>query len=171
MLDDNEGATHSATPTGSNNINKPHHQKGRGKKPAHFKETWWLDKKKTETYATFFYIEAVCNSWFLFEILVRFLVAPDRRAFSRDSVNVIDFVATISFIYDLIVSDKLISTTFNYLQYLPSLLYLLFLQFSQCLHVCQLEGTAAHQPLTQQGRASLSGTSLTSNTSLKHTPL
>lgn len=75
------------------------------------KSTWWLDKKKTETYATFFYIECVCNSWFLFEILVRFLVAPDRRAFSRDSVNVIDFVATISFIYDLIVSDKLISTT------------------------------------------------------------
>ena len=76
-------------------------------------KTWWLDKRKTETYAAFFYIECVCNSWFLFEILVRFLVAPDRRAFSRDSVNVIDFVATISFIYDLIVSDKHHSTTSN----------------------------------------------------------
>lgn len=69
------------------------------------KETWWLDKKKTDTYATFFYIECVCNVWFLFEILIRFLVAPDRRQFSRDSVNVIDFIATASFIYDLIVSD------------------------------------------------------------------
>lgn len=77
------------------------------------KRTWWLDKKKTETYSSFFYIECVCNSWFLFEILIRFLVAPDRRAFSRDSVNVIDFVATVSFIYDLIVSDKHLATTSN----------------------------------------------------------
>lgn len=68
-------------------------------------ETFWPDKKKTDTYTTFFYIECVCNVWFLFEILIRFLVAPNRRQFSRDSVNVIDFVATISFIYDLIVSD------------------------------------------------------------------
>lgn len=75
------------------------------------KSTWWLNKKKTETYSMFFYIECVCNSWFLFEILIRFLVAPDRRAFSRDSVNVIDFVATISFIYDLILSDKHLTTT------------------------------------------------------------
>lgn len=72
---------------------------------------WWLDKKKTKTYAAFFYIECVCNVWFLFEILIRFLVAPDRRQFARDSVNVIDFVATVSFIYDLIVSDKHLATT------------------------------------------------------------
>lgn len=76
-------------------------------------QTWWLDKKKTETYAAFFYIECLCNVWFLFEILIRFLVAPDRRQFSRDSVNVIDFVATVSFIYDLIVSDKHLATTSN----------------------------------------------------------
>lgn len=77
------------------------------------RQTWWLDKKKTETYAAFFYIECICNVWFLFEILIRFLVAPNRRQFSRDSVNVIDFVATISFIYDLIVSDKHLATTSN----------------------------------------------------------
>lgn len=76
-------------------------------------ETWWLDKRTTETYAAFFYIECVCNGWFLFEILIRFLVAPDRRAFSRDSINVIDFVATSSFIYDLIVSDKHLAATSN----------------------------------------------------------
>lgn len=73
------------------------------------REGWWLDKRKTDTYGVFFYIECVCNGWFLFEILIRFLVAPDRRQFSRDSVNVIDFVATVSFIYDLIVSDKHLS--------------------------------------------------------------
>ena len=75
------------------------------------KQSWWLDKRRTGSYATFFYIECVCNTWFLFEILVRFLVAPDRRAFSRDSVNVIDFLATISFIYDLIVSEKHLHST------------------------------------------------------------
>lgn len=74
---------------------------------------WWLNKRKTETYAAFFYIECICNVWFLFEILIRFLVAPDRRQFSRDSINVIDFVATVSFIYDLIVSDKHLATTSN----------------------------------------------------------
>lgn len=97
-------------PTKATKQHKPS-GKGQHQRPKELKAYWWLDKKKTETYATFFYIECVCNSWFLFEILIRFLVAPDRRAFSRDSVNVIDFVATISFIYDLIVSDKLISTT------------------------------------------------------------
>lgn len=97
---------------------RAHQQQAASDKPdkqrhQRLKSTWWLDKKKTETYAAFFYIECVCNSWFLFEILVRFLVAPDRRAFSRDSVNVIDFVATVSFIYDLIVSDKHLATTSN----------------------------------------------------------
>lgn len=77
------------------------------------KQSWWLDKRKTETYAAFFYIECLCNIWFLFEILIRFLVAPNRRQFSRDSINVIDFVATVSFIYDLIVSDKHLATTSN----------------------------------------------------------
>lgn len=77
------------------------------------KQTWWLDKRKTETYAAFFYIECVCNVWFLFEILIRFLVAPNRRQFSRDSVNVIDFIATVSFLYDLIISDKHLATTSN----------------------------------------------------------
>lgn len=73
----------------------------------------WYNKRKTQVYSVFFYIECVCNIWFLFEIMIRFLVAPDRREFSRNSVNVIDFVATISFIYDLIASDKHLSTTSN----------------------------------------------------------
>lgn len=76
-------------------------------------KTWWLDKRRTETYATFFYIECVCNSWFLFEILVRFCVAPNKRQFARDSINVIDFVATVSFIYDLLLSDKHSTATSN----------------------------------------------------------
>jgi len=83
------------------------------KRMRELQQTWWLDKSKTETYAAFFYIECVCNLWFFFEILIRFLVAPDRRQFSRDSINVIDFVATVSFIYDLIVSDKHLATTSN----------------------------------------------------------
>lgn len=92
----------------NNNI----HESGNTKQNQ-LKQTWWLDKRKTETYAAFFYIECVCNVWFLFEILIRFLVAPNRREFSRDSVNVIDFIATVSFLYDLIVSDKHLATTSN----------------------------------------------------------
>lgn len=95
--------------TRKSHLRQQYQQQQRGE----LKSTWWLDKKKTETYSAFFYIECVCNVWFLFEILVRFLVAPDRRQFSRDSVNLIDFVATVSFIYDLIVSDKHLATTSN----------------------------------------------------------
>lgn len=75
--------------------------------------TWSLNKRKTESHSAFFYIECICNAWFLFEIIIRFLVAPNRREFTRDSINVIDFVATISFIYDLIASDKHLTMTSN----------------------------------------------------------
>lgn len=78
-----------------------------------WRQEFWLDKRRTETYTAFFYVECACNVWFFFELLTRFLVAPDRRQFARDSINVIDFVATVSFIYDLIVSDKRLATSTN----------------------------------------------------------
>jgi len=36
--------------------------------------TWTLDKHKTDAHDAFFYIEAICNAWFSFEIATRFLV-------------------------------------------------------------------------------------------------
>ena len=35
---------------------------------------WKLVRRPTEPHESFFYMEAVCNSWFAFEILVRLIV-------------------------------------------------------------------------------------------------
>lgn len=52
----------------------------------------------------FFYVECICNVWFTFEILVRFFVTPTRGPFCKDVINVIDFIATLSFYADLILA-------------------------------------------------------------------
>ncbi|RWS11447.1 potassium voltage-gated channel protein Shaw-like protein, partial [Dinothrombium tinctorium] len=67
--------------------------------------TWTLDKFKTDPHDAFFYIESVCNAWFTFEITVRFLVAPSKLDFVRDMINVIDFVATMSFYSDMLLQN------------------------------------------------------------------
>lgn len=47
-----------------------------GEMPSHFEDvTWTLDKHKTDAHDAFFYIEAICNAWFSFEIATRFLVS------------------------------------------------------------------------------------------------
>ncbi|XP_017491439.1 PREDICTED: potassium voltage-gated channel protein Shaw-like, partial [Rhagoletis zephyria] len=66
---------------------------------------WTLDKHKTDAHDAFFYIEAICNAWFSFEIATRFLVAPNKLDFTRDAINVIDAVATLSFYSDLILQS------------------------------------------------------------------
>lgn len=40
-----------------------------------WKESWTLDKHRTDAHEFFFYIESVCNAWFSFEIATRFLVS------------------------------------------------------------------------------------------------
>jgi len=66
--------------------------------------TWMLDKKRTDPHDAFFYIECVCNAWFTFEILIRFVVSPSKLAFLREPVNIIDFVATLSFYLDFLLT-------------------------------------------------------------------
>lgn len=65
---------------------------------------WILDKRRTEPHDTFFYIECVCNGWFTFELVMRFVVAPSWLAFIRAPVNIIDFVATLSFYLDFLLT-------------------------------------------------------------------
>jgi len=65
---------------------------------------WKLVRKPTEPHESFFYMEAVCNSWFAFEILVRLIVSPKRLHFIRRAVNIIDIVATLSFFVDSILN-------------------------------------------------------------------
>ena len=91
---------------------------------------WYLDKPHTNAHIAFFYIECVCNAWFTFEILVstfvlvqysysysfhfidnkinvglqvRFISSPNKCDFIKSSVNIIDYIATLSFYIDLVL--------------------------------------------------------------------
>jgi len=65
---------------------------------------WILDKRRTDPHDAFFYVECVCNAWFTFEIIIRFVVSPSKLAFLRAPVNIIDFVATLSFYLDFLLT-------------------------------------------------------------------
>lgn len=64
---------------------------------------WTLDKTQTNAHDAFFYIECLCNAWFTFEILMRFIASPNKCEFIKASVNVIDYIATLSFYIDLLL--------------------------------------------------------------------
>ncbi|CAF1070913.1 unnamed protein product [Rotaria sp. Silwood1] len=48
-------------------------------------------------------MEWICNSWFVFEIILRFLVAPSKRAFCTSILNWIDFLGTFWFFFTYII--------------------------------------------------------------------
>ena len=62
---------------------------------------WTLDKDSTNAHDAFFYVECICNAWFTFEIIVRFITSPNKCDFIKASVNIIDYIATFSFYIDL----------------------------------------------------------------------
>ncbi|CAK9292528.1 unnamed protein product [Gordionus sp. m RMFG-2023] len=64
---------------------------------------WTLDKIATEPHRVFFYIESICNVWFTLEILVRFVVSPNKANFVKSPLNLIDFIATLSFYVSLYI--------------------------------------------------------------------
>ncbi|XP_039484003.1 potassium voltage-gated channel protein Shaw isoform X3 [Drosophila santomea] len=72
-------------------------------KTANGSNGWFLDKTQTNAHIAFFYIECVCNAWFTFEILVRFISSPNKWEFIKSSVNIIDYIATLSFYIDLVL--------------------------------------------------------------------
>ncbi|XP_066996693.1 potassium voltage-gated channel protein Shaw [Anabrus simplex] len=67
---------------------------------------WVLDKNSTQPHEAFFYVELVCNAWFTFELAVRSVVSPNVVQFVKSPVNVIDFVATLSFYMDVLLTSK-----------------------------------------------------------------
>ncbi|XP_064652051.1 potassium voltage-gated channel protein Shaw-like isoform X4 [Lineus longissimus] len=67
--------------------------------------SWTFDKKKTEPHQAFFFIECACNAWFTFEIIIRFIVTPSKVEFIKAPVNIIDFVATLSFYLDFLLTS------------------------------------------------------------------
>uniref|UniRef100_A0A2Y9D1M6 BTB domain-containing protein n=1 Tax=Anopheles dirus TaxID=7168 RepID=A0A2Y9D1M6_9DIPT len=72
-------------------------------KTANGSTAWVLDKTQTNAHVAFFYIECVCNAWFTFEILIRFISSPNKCEFVTSSVNIIDYIATLSFYVDLVL--------------------------------------------------------------------
>ncbi|XP_046374169.1 potassium voltage-gated channel protein Shaw-like isoform X9 [Haliotis rubra] len=66
--------------------------------------TWRLEKTETEPHDAFFYIECASNAWFTFEIIIRFIVAPNKFDFLKAPVNIIDIVATLSFYLDFLLT-------------------------------------------------------------------
>ncbi|XP_058817998.1 potassium voltage-gated channel protein Shaw-like [Topomyia yanbarensis] len=58
-----------------------------------------------ETYGqpheAFFYVELVCNVWFIIELMVRLVVTPNIFQFIKSPVNIIDLAATLSFYTDV----------------------------------------------------------------------
>ncbi|XP_045774623.1 potassium voltage-gated channel protein Shaw-like [Maniola jurtina] len=61
----------------------------------------WIDNG--QPHVAFFYIELLCNVWFTIELLVRSVVAPNIIEFVKSPVNIIDFIATLSFYMDVVV--------------------------------------------------------------------
>jgi potassium voltage-gated channel Shaker-related subfamily A protein len=50
----------------------------------------------------FFIIETICVTWFSFEFICRFLVAPSKFAFIKNGPNIIDVVSIIPYFIQLI---------------------------------------------------------------------
>lgn len=55
--------------------------------------------------------ECACNAWFTFEIVIRFIVTPSKVEFVQSLVNIIDFVATLSFYMDLLLKELALEHT------------------------------------------------------------
>ena len=66
--------------------------------------SWALNREKTEPHKAFFFVECACNAWFTFEIIIRFIVTPSKVEFIKAPVNIIDFVATLSFYMDFLLT-------------------------------------------------------------------
>jgi len=48
---------------------------------------WRMEEQRREPHQAFFFIECVCNAWFTFEIIIRFVVAHNKAAFVRKPVH------------------------------------------------------------------------------------
>jgi len=49
----------------------------------------------------FFVVESVCVSWFIVELLLRFISCPSKRSFCRDIMNIFDVLAIVPFFVTL----------------------------------------------------------------------
>jgi potassium voltage-gated channel Shaw-related subfamily C protein len=61
---------------------------------------WTVNRISNDSHPAFFYVEIVCNIWFTVELVIRFFVAPSKLQFIKSLLNIIDFLATLSFYFD-----------------------------------------------------------------------
>lgn len=54
-----------------------------------------------QPHEAFFYVELLCNAWFIIEFTTRFLVSPNMLDFIKSPVNLIDLVSTLSFYFEI----------------------------------------------------------------------
>jgi len=47
---------------------------------------WRMEEQRKDPHPAFFYIECVCNVWFTFEVIIRFVVAHNKATFVRKPV-------------------------------------------------------------------------------------
>jgi len=57
---------------------------------------WKMEEQRKEPHLAFFYIECICNVWFTFEVIIRFVVAHNKAAFIRKPVCELYHVVSIS---------------------------------------------------------------------------
>ena len=57
---------------------------------------------ETRIFQIFFIIETICVTWFSFEFLCRFAVAPSKFTFLKNGPNIIDFVSIIPYFIQLL---------------------------------------------------------------------
>ncbi|CAJ0605190.1 unnamed protein product [Cylicocyclus nassatus] len=67
----------------------------------------YVGKTATRPHPSFFYVELVCNMWFSGEFLCRMLFCPKVGPFLKTPVNIIDFIATLSFYIDWALDSAL----------------------------------------------------------------
>lgn len=54
-----------------------------------------------QPHEAFFYVELLCNIWFIVEFTTRLLVSPNMLEFIKSPVNLIDLVSTLSFYFEI----------------------------------------------------------------------
>ena len=74
--------------------------------------------KSSKTFKIISIVEAFCIAWFAFELLVRFVVSPEKRKFFLRALNVIDLIAIVPFYISLFISIRSVGTTLYILRVL-----------------------------------------------------
>ncbi|KAL3313621.1 Potassium voltage-gated channel subfamily C member 4, partial [Cichlidogyrus casuarinus] len=80
--------------------------KGRQTRSALKQMHHWVFLNNTEPIKYFETIDIVCNAWFTFEIIIRYIIAHSKKQFVKSPVNLIDLIALLSFYADILLSHS-----------------------------------------------------------------